>query len=126
MAHPALVSMDVLQGERIVRLLEQAGIKLSLALWLLTDEYSDWRFVISSKSLDPLTPFDQLKKSKDVLRKSLPVEQTPTLWIMNTQDTFPRSLHKLFSKTKNVEGMRLGGQFIGNRFIEDAYVYRIR
>lgn len=118
--------MDVLQGERIVRMLDEAGIKLTLALWLLVEEYSDWRFVMAAKSLDSLTPFNQVKAAQDVLRKSLSAEQIPTLWIMNTQDTFPRSLHKLFGKVKRAEGMRLGGQFVGDRFIEDAYVYRIR
>jgi hypothetical protein len=126
MAHPALVNMDVLQGERIVRLLDDAQLKLSLALWLLVEEYADWRFALASKDLDRLSPFEQIKRVKDILRESLDVEHIPTLWIMNTQEPFPRNLHKLFGKAKRVEGMRLGGQFIGNRFIEDAYVYRIR
>lgn len=126
MAHPALVGVDVLQGERVVRLLEDEGIKLSLALWLLTDEYADWRFVLAAKELDPLTPFAQVKLIQDVLRKSIAVEQMPTLSIMNTQHPFARSLHKLFGKAKSVKGMRLGGQLIGDRFIEDAFVYRIR
>jgi hypothetical protein len=34
-------------------------------------------------------------------------------------------LRRIFAKTKSVEGMRLGGQMIGDRFIEDAWVYRI-
>ena len=125
MAHPALVSIDVLQGERIVRLLEESGIKLSLALWLLVAEYSDWRFALASKDLDRLSPFDQIKRTQDILRKSLEVEHIPTLWIMNTLEPFPRNLRKLFGKAKSVEGMRLGGQFIGNLFVEDAYIYRI-
>jgi hypothetical protein len=36
-----------------------------------------------------------------------------------------RELRRLFGKTKSVEGMRLGGQVFGDRFVEDAYVYRI-
>jgi hypothetical protein len=40
-------------------------------------------------------------------------------------DPFIRALRRLFGKTKSVEGMRLGGQMIGDRFVEDAYVYRI-
>ena len=41
-------------------------------------------------------------------------------------DPFIRVLRKIFGKTRSVEGMRLGGQMIGDRFIEDAYVYRVR
>ena len=126
MAHPALVSLDVLQGQRIVKLLEEPGLKLSIALWLLTDEYADWRFVIAAKELDSLSPFDQLKKAKDILRKSISEGQIPTLWIMRTNESFPRALRKLFGKTASVDGMRLGNQLIGDRYVEDAYVYRIR
>jgi hypothetical protein len=118
--------MEVLHGERIVRLLEKGGIKLSVALWLLTEEYSDWRFVVASKNLDPLTPFAQVKTTQDILRRTLSVEQIPTLRIMKTQDPFPRDLRKRFGKIKHVEGMRLAGQFIGNRFVEDGYLYRLQ
>lgn len=126
MAHSALVNMDVLQGEQIVRLLESAGMKLSVALWLLTDEFADWRLVLAAKGLDGLSPLEQLRKTKDILRKTLSEGQIPTLWIMRTSDPFPRSLRKLFGKTSSLEGMRLGHQYIGDRFVEDAYVYRIR
>ncbi len=40
-------------------------------------------------------------------------------------DPFIKGLRKMFGKAKSVEGMRLGLQTIGGRFIEDAYVYRI-
>jgi hypothetical protein len=45
--------------------------------------------------------------------------------LFTTKDSFIRELHKIFGKTANVQGMRLGGQMIGGRFIEAAYVYRI-
>ena len=40
-------------------------------------------------------------------------------------DPFIRGLRKLLGKAKNTEGMRLGLQTIGDRFVEDAYVFRI-
>jgi hypothetical protein len=40
-------------------------------------------------------------------------------------DPFVRQLRRRFGKAKSVEGMRLGGQLFGDRYIEDAYVYRI-
>jgi hypothetical protein len=42
------------------------------------------------------------------------------------KDPFIQSLRQLFAKSKFVEGMRLGGQMIGNRFVLDGYVYRIQ
>ena len=47
------------------------------------------------------------------------------MMILPTNDPTIKHLRRSFGKTKNVEGMRLGGQMIGDRFTEDAYVYRI-
>ena len=40
-------------------------------------------------------------------------------------DPFIRQLRRIFGKTKSVHGMRLGNQMVGDRFVQDAYVYRI-
>ena len=45
--------------------------------------------------------------------------------ILPLTDRSIKALRRIFAKAKNVEGMRLGGQMIGDRFVEDAYVYRI-
>jgi len=54
-----------------------------------------------------------------------PIEKTPTIFILPMTDPSVRALRRIFGKAKTVEGMRLGGQQIGNRWVEDAYVYRI-
>jgi hypothetical protein len=54
------------------------------------------------------------------------LEQTPALLILGMSDPFIQALRRIFSKTASVQGMRLGGQLIGDRFVEDAIVYRIR
>jgi hypothetical protein len=54
-----------------------------------------------------------------------PNDKTPPLMILPMSDPFIKALRKLFGKSKSVERMRLGGQMIGDRSIEDAYVYRI-
>jgi hypothetical protein len=46
--------------------------------------------------------------------------------VLPTKDPFIRELRKMFGKAKDVTGMRLGGQTIGNRFIDNAYVYRVQ
>lgn len=50
---------------------------------------------------------------------------TPLIMILPMSDPFVKDLRRHFGKTKSVEGMRLGGQLLGDRFVEDAYVYRV-
>ena len=46
--------------------------------------------------------------------------------VVSPKNPVIRDLRRLFGKTAPVEGMRLGGQTIGDRFVEDAYVYRVK
>jgi hypothetical protein len=71
MGNALWVSIDLERGAEILRILDEAGLKVSAALWVHLEEYTDWRLL------------------------------------------------------KGAEGMRLGGQTIGNRWVEDAYVYRV-
>lgn len=51
----ALVSFDIENGQRVIDAMEKAGISPSVALWAVLPEYEDWRLVIASKYLNPLS-----------------------------------------------------------------------
>lgn len=121
-----LVVNDIATGSRIVDILDEAGLRVLLAMWLLTPEYEDLRFALSSRDLDTVDPRDAYGIVHSALEKEgIALENTPTLLVLRTTDPFVRALRQIFRKAKSVEGMRLGGQTIGGRFIEDAVVYRI-
>jgi hypothetical protein len=116
-------------GDRleIVHALDCASLSISVAMWLYLSEYEDWRFLLASRRLDAAKGSSPYRLVRDALAASgITLERTPTLLILEMYDPFIRALRRMFAKTKNVEGMRLGGQLIGDRFVEDALVYRIR
>jgi hypothetical protein len=122
-----LVAADVATGSKILQILEDAGLRMNVAMWLRTPEYEDWRFALSSRDLDRAEPPAAYGIVHDLLEKGgLLLEFTPPLLIFRTSDPFVRTLRRIFGKTKSVEGMRLGGQTVGGRFVEDAILYRIR
>jgi hypothetical protein len=126
MAEKTLVEADLGKSEKIVSALEAAGIRVAVALWVVFPEYGDWRLVLASRDLDPVSLGDSYLQVNRVLRDSgLTVWETPTIFIMKTTDPFVRALRKVFGKAKSVIGMRLGGQTWGDRFVEDAYAYKI-
>lgn len=97
-----------------------------MALWVFLSEYEDWRLVVSSRQFDSPDPRDAYGLLNDTLAAAgFARSNTPAIIILPTDDPFIRALRRTFGKTKSVEGMRLGGQMIGDRFVEDAYVYRI-
>jgi len=121
-----LVSVDAERGAEIVKALDERGLKVKVALWAWLDEYEDWRLILAPPQLDKLDLRQAYGKVNDVLAAAgFTVYNSPTKMIFRMSDFFIRQLRRRFSKVARVEGMRLGGQLIGDRWIEDAYVYRI-
>ena len=127
MVKTALVAAEEAVGSEIVRALDQSEISIKVALWLYSSDHEDWRFALASPQLDAMDRREAYKVVHAALSAAgIPVEKTPTLMILNMSDPFIRALRRIFAKAKSVEGMRLGGQPIGDRFVEDALAYRIR
>jgi hypothetical protein len=121
-----LVSIDLERGEEVLKVLDGTDLRIKVALWLFSPDRDDWRLVLSSRQLDGAGVRHAYGLVNEALDKAgYPIERIPLLWILPMNDPFIRDLRRLFGKAKNVEGMRLGLQTIGNWFIEDAYVYRI-
>jgi hypothetical protein len=122
----ALVNIEIETGSEILQALDDADLKVHVALWVQLPDYEDRRLLLASRAFDNLPPFEAYGLVNSTLRAAnIQVERTPPILILPMTSAFIRGLRKIFGKTKSVEGMRLGGQTIGDRFIEDAYVYRI-
>ena len=123
----ALVTIEPPKGTEWLKALDDAELGIAVALWAYLSEYEDWRFVLSARRLDRVPMRQAYGLVHDAFeRAGFPLEKTPTLLILPMNDRFIRELRRIFGKAKSVEGMRLGGQLIGDRFVEDALVYRIR
>ena len=121
-----LVSVDLDRGAQILRILDDAKLNVRVALWLYSPDYEDWRLVLSSPQFDAGDPVHAYGLVHDALEAAgVPLEKTPPIMILRMNSSFVRILRRIFGKAKSVEGMRLGGQTIGDRFVEDAYTYRV-
>jgi len=122
-----LVTSDLAVGDELVKALDEASLPPTVALWVHLPEYGDWRFALASPALDNAQPAAAYGLVHKALKSAnMPPELTPTLSIFRMSDPFIKDLRRIFGKTKSVRGMRLGGQLIGDRFLEDAIAYRIR
>ena len=123
----ALVSFDIENGQRVIDALERAGIAPSVALWAVLPEYEDWRLVIASKYLNPLSISDGYGKINSAMQQAgMSFSNQPTIALRDINEPFIQALQNTFERSSDTYGMRLGGQKFGNQYIEDAFVYRIR
>jgi hypothetical protein len=121
-----MVSLDITRGSELLDALEKAKLKVGVALWMYSPEYEDWRMVVSARQFDSLDLRDAYRLVHDSLGAAeITPEKTPPIMILPMADPFIKELRRTFGKARSVEGMRLGGQMIGDRFLDDAYVYRI-
>jgi hypothetical protein len=125
MDQATLVNLDVNAGLKVLDTLDAAKLKVAVALWMLSPDYGDWRLVLASPALDQTHPLKAYQQVAEALHGHF-AHMRPPILILPIKDPFIRELRRIFGKTKDVAGMRLGGQTIGNRFISDAYVYRIQ
>jgi hypothetical protein len=122
----ALVSVDLAKGAELLQVLDSAGLQVRVSLWAILSEYEDWRLILASRKFDSLGLREAYRLLYDSLETGgFTAANTPSIMILPMTDPFVKALRGLFGKTRSVEGMRLGGQMIGDRFVEDAYVYRI-
>jgi hypothetical protein len=126
MGKTVLVSPEIDRSAELLDVLDKAKLKVSVALWAYLSEYEEWRLVLSGRQFDSAG----IREGYLLLHATLDPagftpRNTPNVMIIPMTDPFIRELRRLFGKSKSVEGMRLGGQLIGDRFLEDAYVHRI-
>lgn len=122
----ALVSIDLDKGSELIEVLDRAGLRVQVALWAHLAEYHDWRLILAARKLDSLGIREGYLHLYELLANAGYREaNTLSIMILPMSDPFIKGLRSIFGKTKSVEGMRLGGQLIGDRFIEDGYAYRI-
>ena len=122
----ALVNAELGSGMNLLDALDRAHVKVNVALWMYSSEYEDWRLVVSARQFDALGPREAYRRLHDTLATAgFAIGKTPAIMILAMSDPFIKELRRIFGKAKNVEGMRLGGQMIGDRFIDDAYVYKV-
>lgn len=52
MGKTLLVGPDIEKGAKILKILDDAGLKVLVALWAFLSDYSDWRLFLSSPKFD--------------------------------------------------------------------------
>ena len=120
----ALVGLDLSEGAEVVSALEDHGIHIRVAMWMVTPQYEDGRLVIASEDLPQDDILKDYEKVVAILREKF-VRELPLFSILRLDDSLVQELQRRFKNMQNVGGIRVGGQIIGNRYIEDGYVYKI-
>lgn len=127
MGTPTLVSFDIEDGEKVVDALDKAGLSPNVALWAKLSDYEDWRLVIASDHLDQSSSRSGYSEINDAIRVAgIPIHRKPTIFMRPMNDPMIKALRGAYASMSDNYARLLGGQTFGDKYLEDAVVYRIR
>ena len=122
-----LVNFDIENGKEVIDALDRDGKTPNVALWAKLPDYESWRLVIASDRLNQESEFSGTFEIVEAMNKAgIPIHRQPSIFMRPMNNPFIEALRGLFASTKDTYGMRLGGQKFGDKYLEDAFVYRIR
>ena len=120
------LSVDLDRGAEVLSILDKAGLRVDIALWVTTSEHEDWRLIISARTFEGLGMTDARRViHRSLMASGLSIHKWPTMTSLPWQDRFIQGLRHRYANMKDVEGLRPGGQLIGDRLVLDGYVYRL-
>jgi hypothetical protein len=126
MDRATLVAFNIKLGDAIVAALDRAGYKPNVAMWAVFEEYGDARLVLASRKFDQKSLRTADEELLTALRtQGIDFHNRPPILVYRMTDKFIQALRHTFAKAQSVDGMRLGNQSFGGRYLEEGYVYRI-
>lgn len=127
MDQTVLVGFDIENGQKAIDALDRDGKTPNVALWAKLPDYEDWRLVIASDRLDQSSSRLGYTEINAALKKAeIPVRRKPAIFLRSMDNPFIKALRHAFAQVSDTYGMRLGGQKFGDKYLEDAFVYRIK
>jgi len=122
-----LVSYYIENGKEVIDALDKDGKGPNVALWAKLPDYENWRLVIASDRIDQSSSRTGYSEINAALEKAgIPIRREPSIFLRPMDNPLIRDLRRTFASAADTYGMRLGGQMFGDKYLEDAFVYRIR
>lgn len=121
MDQAALVSFDIEDGRRVIDALDREGLTPEVALWANLPQYENWRFVLSASRISGYEDLIGHLRKAGVMPGA-----RPSILLRRADDPFIKELREKYAGQEEILGHRLGSQYLGDQYVDEAYVYRIR
>lgn len=122
---PVLTQEMITAGEELLRAVDNAGINVVAALWLLPPDEQSWRLVISSPEIAGKGPHAFYQKIDHILRK-LGTNVLSTSLVSALPPSHPLlSLLRHFKTGPGISTTRFTQNVINGVLIPDALIYRL-
>jgi hypothetical protein len=122
-----LVEKDINEGKRLIAVLDKADFQIKGAFWFYLPDSDEWRLYIGTPIEAKLGPIKAYGIIQNELAKlSPPIELSlKDISVISPDDELIGLLRIAVRTGPGISGIRFTRNVINNKFIEDAYIYRI-
>ena len=115
-------------GSNLIRRLDEAGLKVSGALWFYETDSNDWRLIIVSpdvRAKGVKTVYEEVQAVVRATPDDQSIISLKDISVVDSDDPLI-SLLKIAIKTdKGISRIRFSRNMINGTLIEDSYIYRL-
>jgi hypothetical protein len=121
-----LVAPDFKVGDEVLQMLDKAKFPVAAAAWVLSAALGGWQFVVGTPLYEKLGGLEAYGRLIAAVRVNDPASMLfDDVRLMSTRDPFIRDLRRAFEHREFRKGIKTAGS-IGNLYVDDAVVYRIK
>ena len=127
MVEATLVKDWIEAGRIFTESLDAAGFRAVASFWLLDEETGEWRLIIATPMVDAEGPKSAYRRVQDILREHSELSQLKLsdISVVSPNYELVKLLRLALRTGKGITGIRFSKNRINDRFIEDAYIYRL-
>jgi len=118
----------ILEGSKLLQVLDDAGVAPDSALWLYSSDASAWKLLISHVKVGVEGPRDiyrAVQKALQRLRNEVTHLDLDDVTVAKSNAPMIALLSKTISGP-GMSGIRLARNVVDGTLIEDAYIYRLK
>lgn len=124
-----LTKEQIDEGALLIAALDGSGLSPRAALWFHQPEHRRWKLVLAEEGVDargPLAVLADVGRVLESLGETISHIKLYDVSLRGIDEPLIRSLTRAEARGPSLAGMRLMGDFVEDRIIEDAYIYRLR
>jgi len=122
-----LVNIDIEEGKKLLKILDNSSIKITSAFWLYLTDIEEWRLMLATKLIEEVGPqkaytqlLENTNRHKDTI--DIPLE---AITLISPNDPLNLLLKSAIKTGPGISGVRFSGNVINGVLIKDSYLYRI-
>ena len=122
-----LVDSNIVEGEKLLEILDKTNIEITSAFWFYLPDIEEWRLMLATKLVEKEGPNKAYTKLLENINENNTVISIPleAITLISPKDPLNLLLRSAIQTGPGISSIRFSGNVINCVLIKDSYLYRI-